>query len=71
MVVALETVQRDAAEADCSEAKHLHHMIVHGVLHLLGFDHETSDLDAEQMEALEAEILATFGIENPYLEILR
>ena len=42
-------------------------MLVHGVLHLMGYDHETSDEDAEEMEAFEIEILAKLGFENPYL----
>ena len=43
-------------------------MLVHGTLHLMGYDHETSDEDAEEMEALEIEILAKLGFDNPYLE---
>ena len=41
-------------------------MLVHGTLHLMGYDHENSDEDAEEMEALEIEILAKLGFENPY-----
>ena len=44
---------------------HWAHMVVHGVLHLLGYDHE-NDRDAERMEAREAGILAKFGYPNPY-----
>ena len=43
-------------------------MLVHGTLHLMGYDHETSDADAEEMEALEIEILAKFGLDNPYMQ---
>lgn len=43
-------------------------MLVHGTLHLMGYDHETSDEDAEEMEGIEIEILAKLGFENPYLE---
>lgn len=49
-------------------ANHWAHMVVHGVLHLLGYDHIT-DSDAQVMETLEAKILATFAIANPYLPI--
>lgn len=47
---------------------HFAHLLVHGVLHLLGYDHETSDEDAEEMEGIEVEILAKLNIENPYQE---
>lgn len=49
-------------------AHHWAHMVVHGVLHLLGYDH-TNDADASEMETLETKILATFGIADPYLPI--
>jgi probable rRNA maturation factor len=40
--------------------------LVHGILHLLGYDHETTESDAEEMEALEIEILKKLGVANPY-----
>ena len=43
-------------------------MLIHGTLHLMGYDHETSEADAEEMEGIEIEILAKLGFENPYLE---
>lgn len=43
-------------------------MLVHGTLHLMGYDHETSEQDAEEMEALEIEILKKLGFDNPYTE---
>jgi probable rRNA maturation factor len=60
------TCAGEAIEAGKTLADHTCHLIVHGVLHLLGYDHE-NDKDAEVMEAAEIKILSTLGIENPYL----
>jgi probable rRNA maturation factor len=57
---------REAAEQDKSLADHLQHLTAHGVLHLLGFDHETDD-EAEEMEALERDVLEGIGVPDPYL----
>ena len=65
IAVAFETTKREAAEQGCSFADHLFHLIVHGMLHLIGYDH-IEDREAEEMEALEVEILADNGIGNPY-----
>jgi probable rRNA maturation factor len=65
VVLAFETVAREAGEQDKPLADHLRHLVVHGVLHLLGFDHET-DAEAEVMEAHEREILAGLGVPDPY-----
>lgn len=65
LAIAFETCAREAAEADKPLDAHLTHLLVHGTLHLLGFDHET-DLDATRMEGLEVEILATLNMANPY-----
>jgi probable rRNA maturation factor len=56
---------REAAEQGKSLDQHLAHLVVHGVLHLLGYDHET-DREAEAMEALERSILESLGVPDPY-----
>ncbi|ACJ00344.1 rRNA maturation RNase YbeY [Rhodospirillum centenum] len=65
VILAYETVVREAGEQNKPLADHLTHLVVHGVLHLLGYDHIT-DPDAERMERLETEILAGLGISDPY-----
>ncbi|HTR87856.1 MAG TPA: rRNA maturation RNase YbeY [Reyranella sp.] len=67
IVLARQTVWREAREQKKTPADHLTHLIVHGTLHLLGHDHETSAADAERMEALELRILKKLGIGDPYL----
>ena len=66
IVLAHETVAREAAEAGKTIADHTSHLLVHAMLHLLGYDHE-NDVDAEIMEQKEREILARLGIADPYL----
>lgn len=65
IVIARETVQREAKAAQLSLQDHLTHMLVHGFLHLQGYDHE-NDPDAVIMEALEIKALALLNIDNPY-----
>lgn len=65
VVLAFETIDAEAAAQHKPLPHHLRHLVVHGVLHLLGFDHETSR-EAERMEALEVAVLATLGIPDPY-----
>lgn len=65
IAISLETIKREAIEQQKSPDDHLAHMVVHGVLHLLGYDHE-NDADATEMETLEINILAKMGIDNPY-----
>lgn len=67
IVLARETVVREARDQTIDFSRHTTHLIVHGVLHLLGYDHIV-DQEAEEMEALEAEILVDLGISNPYTE---
>lgn len=65
IVLAIETIEREAEESAISFVDHLTHLIIHGLLHLLGYEHE-NDTDAEQMEKLEIETLAQLGIADPY-----
>jgi probable rRNA maturation factor len=65
IVLAFETVAREAAEQSKPFTNHLRHSIVHGVLHLLGYDHQTAGA-ASIMEALERVILAKLGVPDPY-----
>jgi probable rRNA maturation factor len=65
VILAFETVQREAREQGKSVEDHLTHLVIHGVLHLLGYDHQ-SDPDADRMERLETSILARMGIADPY-----
>lgn len=65
IVLAHGVISREAAEQGKTLHDHTAHLIVHGTLHLLGFDHE-SDIEAEEMEALETRILKGLGISDPY-----
>jgi probable rRNA maturation factor len=65
VVLARETVEREAGEQGKSFADHTTHLLVHGVLHLLGYDHMDAD-EAAEMEALERAALADLGIADPY-----
>jgi probable rRNA maturation factor len=65
IVLALETMRREAAEQKLPLEHHMQHLAVHGILHLLGYDHETDD-EARAMESLEVRILKRLGIPDPY-----
>ncbi|MBR0824717.1 rRNA maturation RNase YbeY [Bradyrhizobium manausense] len=67
IAIAYETMRREADEEQKPFDHHLSHLAVHGFLHLVGYDHE-NDADAEEMEALEQEILAELGIPDPYAD---
>jgi probable rRNA maturation factor len=65
IIIAKETVEREAADLDKTFDEHLTHLLVHGFLHLFGYDHiEISE--AEEMEELETRILAVLGLSDPY-----
>ncbi len=65
LMIADNVVVQEAVEQNKSTEHHLSHLVVHGVLHLLGYDH-IEDTEAEEMEALEREILSTINIADPY-----
>ena len=65
IIIARETVEREAVELDKTFEDHLTHLMVHGFLHLFGYDHMEVN-DAEKMEALETRILAELGLSDPY-----
>ena len=69
VIIAYTTTVREAARDARDFSDHLCHLVVHGVLHLVGFDHIYDD-DAELMESLEREVLAEMGICNPYITVL-
>lgn len=66
LVLCAPVVAKEAAEQGKTLQAHYAHLIVHGALHAQGWDHETSEADAQAMEAREIEILQRLGFENPY-----
>lgn len=67
IIVALETLEDEAGQKKISLYEHFAHLLVHGILHLFGYDHQ-DDEEAEEMESLEIKILKLLDIENPYEE---
>jgi probable rRNA maturation factor len=67
ITLARETLEREAADLGKSFADHYTHLVVHGFLHILGYDH-MNDEEALQMESLETQILASLGVDDPYAE---
>ena len=65
LVVCVPVVNRESFEQNKAEEHHWAHIVIHGILHLLGYDH-IQDVDAEKMENLEIDLLDTLGISNPY-----
>ncbi|HUU66953.1 MAG TPA: rRNA maturation RNase YbeY [Methyloceanibacter sp.] len=65
VVIAYETAAKEASDDNIALADHVSHLVIHGVLHLLGFDHVQDD-EAERMEDLERRGLASLGIADPY-----
>ena len=68
IALACETLVRESEEESKALADHFAHLIVHGILHLLGYDHE-NEAEADAMEALEVKALATLGIADPYRDM--
>ncbi|ELX8380858.1 rRNA maturation RNase YbeY [Providencia vermicola] len=66
LIICRQVVEQEAIEQQKSAEEHWAHMVVHGCLHLLGYDHIEDD-EAEEMESLETEILAELGYADPYL----
>jgi probable rRNA maturation factor len=67
IVVAYETVAREALEQNKTLNAHIAHMIMHGFLHLIGYDHESA-AEAEEMESLERRIASSLGLRDPYAQ---
>ncbi len=67
IVLAYETMARESDMSGVALADHYRHLVAHGFLHLMGYDHQ-SDEEAERMEALETRILARLGVAGPYAD---
>jgi probable rRNA maturation factor len=67
LIICIEVMKKEAQEQNKALFDHWAHLVIHGCLHLVGFDH-ISDSEAEEMESIEITILEKLGINNPYLE---
>jgi probable rRNA maturation factor len=68
LVICGPVIEREAQEQNKTLQEHYAHMIVHGTLHAQGWDHETSEADADEMEAYETEIMEELGFADPYAQ---
>lgn len=66
LVLCAPVVEREARELGKTLQAHYAHLLIHGTLHAQGYDHETSEQDAQEMEALETRLLVALGYDNPY-----
>ena len=67
VLICWPVVEQEAGDQGKAVLDHLAHLVIHGSLHLLGYDHELGDAEAEAMEALERQALAALGINDPYV----
>lgn len=68
LIICHEVMVREAAEQNKTVAQHISHLLIHGVLHLFGFDHMTGQAEQDEMESFEIDILERLALPNPYLE---
>lgn len=67
LVICHAVMVREAAEQNKEAGQHISHLLIHGILHLLGFDHELGQTEQDEMESFEIEILAGLALPNPYV----
>ncbi|MBE0444790.1 rRNA maturation RNase YbeY [Psychrobacter sp. FME5] len=67
LIICHDVMVREAAEQEKTVPQHISHLLTHGILHLLGFDHELGQAEQDEMEAFEVDILAGLNLPNPYI----